>query len=362
MLSKGVPRGRAMISSKNANPFAPSRGPVALSLTVLIFYAVLVSSGLHQAYLGSQFHYLWDNGIRLSEWYSARPAGVFDVNGGTLVVTEAHRLRYALSYPLFLLADATTVSVDRLFSMTVPIAAAGAVWAISSTVVAVSGKRLTPFGIVALLPLAALFVFMDGRLIYAIFGYCVLIWVMLGNHGLSLTAVLLGATFGLLFTSVSSGTQFSATLAILFLCVAAYRRARGLEARLVALAPAFYVILLFHYDLHTATAKNISYYEGGLGGLLNALSHGFGRILLVQSQGPYLIGGIIIGGFSACTFLVLVIRRGANVRMIGLITLAVGTGAFGYSALSLAIVPVTLWAACWLNQAGRFGVIATLGR
>lgn len=284
------------------------------------------------------------HGVTFANWTTLQSAGLIDSFGRDLIITESHRLRYALVYPLYLLGNAVGVSPHALMTGLVPFAAAITVWAIARVIETQSHAPLRKLGWLALLPLAAIFFFMSGRLILAYLGYALLLRLLLrlliGPPIGALLLRLLGIAVALWLTSVASGTfvlGLGTTFLVGFLDTL---RARGGLARVLAATPALFALLLFHYDLTVMLFKNIAYYGGGLGGAVQMLDHGFGSILLKLPFGA--LGLVGLGIFAAgLAFALWRLLRGVEDPRLPLIVLfALAMGAFGGSTLSLAVLPI----------------------
>ncbi len=327
----------------------PQWPELTLAFGILAAFYALILSGGYQANLGVQVHYLWDNGIRLSNWYAPRPEGLIDNVGNDLIVTESHRLRYALTYPLFLLAEGRPFSPDDLYTLLVPILAVGTCLLCLGSAAQVAEKRIAAWAVLAVVPLGGLFFAMDGRLIFAFFGYALVLRAMLADAS-GLAAKLMGLTIGIIFASVSSGTMLSALGLVALLSVWQARAVTSALDRLVALAPIFYAVLVFHHDISVAVFKNVAYYGGGLSGVVSMLDHGLGRVMirLAASPGWALIGGVIGGLGLAGLFRTL--RRLNEPLFPMIVLLAAALGLFGYSTLSLVSIPISAWAVLLINR------------
>lgn len=330
------------------------RSPQAmLALATGLLLVGMVAFGGHTATLGEQVHYLWDNGIRLTSWYADRPEDLRDSVGGLLVVTESHRLRYALTTPLFHLADATSLSVDHVYTLTVPVLAAATVWLAAGAAAAALGRPLSWRGCAAIVPLTLVLTAMDGRLILAFFGYALVLWVLF-RPGPSLGWRLIAVSTGVLFASVSSGTMMSALGLVAVLSIWAAVKAPDRLARLLAVVTLAYVGLTFHHDVQVALFKNIDFYGGGLSGAVAMLEHGAGRALLDVASSPALAVALLCAVAVAGTGWVVVLSRVKDPDLCLALGVALVLGLFGYSTLSLALIPMSVWGAIgigrWLDR------------
>lgn len=338
---------RPRVSSAKRSP------QVVLALATGLLLSGMVAFGGHTAALGEQVHYLWDNGIRLTNWYADRPEDLMDSVGGVLVVTESHRLRYAVTTPLFHLADATGLSVDHVYTLTVPVLAAATVWLAVGAAAVALGRPLSWRGCTAILPLALVLTAMDGRLIVAFFGYALVLRVLLRPEP-SMGWRLIAVSMGVLFASVSSGTMMSTLCLVAVLSISATVMAPDCIARLLAVVTMAYVGLAFHYDVQVALFKNIEFYGGGLSGAVAMLQHGAGRVLLDFASSPALAVALLCIVAVAGTGLVVVPFRIKDPDLFLGLVVALVLGLFGYSTLSLALIPMSVWGAIgigrWLDR------------
>jgi hypothetical protein len=327
-----------MQSVTQSHAFSTKLPWVALGLVVL--YVAAIMAGLYRAELWSQVEYLWLHGVDLFNWYQIQAAGQTDTFGRDLIVTESHRLRYALVYPLYIIADVLGISPHLVFTYVVPLAVAGTVWAIARVIEAQSASPLSRLAWLALLPLAAIFFFMGGRLVLAYLGYALLLRTLIGSPVQSLALRLLVIAAALWLTSVASG-PFVLGLATTFLVgVIDLAKARGGIARLLGITPPVFAFLLYHHDLGVTLFKNIAFYGGGWTGAVQMLDHGFGSVLLGLPFGlPELIALAVVGAGLAFV-LWRALRCVHDPRLPLILLLALAMGAFGGSTLSLAILPI----------------------
>lgn len=312
------------------------------ALLAFFVFAASVALGLQDASLNVQVHYLWNNGIALSDWYVERDVHALGSDGKPLVVTEAHRLRYALSYPVFLVSERSGINPDTLFTMLVPLFASGTVWFIGA-IASRSTKTNKPRAVtLAVLPVFGSFFLMDGRLILAFLGFALVLYAALSPYEENLAKVILLAIVGMLFVSVSSGTFISVFLVLTATCLHNAAVAKTIKARLVAATPALFVALLYHYDLWVSASKNVAYYGGGSSAFIRLLEHGYGTAVVFVLETPVLVGLAIAVVLGLSIVGLRLLRALQEPRFFLIATATVLLGAFGYSVLSLAIIPVSL--------------------
>lgn len=139
---------------------------------------------------------------------------------------------------------------------------------------------------------------MNGRIIFSFFGISIIIinnlkiWSGMNlNHGLLWSYVA-----GIVFSMVSSGTMLvSIAIAILGVILSRHfkevLKSKILYLYLILASP---VIYFFSKYIVLMIKKNIDYFGGGISGVINMLSHGVGKILLVDNI--ILASIIVIGG------------------------------------------------------------------
>ena len=285
------------------------------------FFFLFLFSPFHEFRLWSQVTYLRGNIPNL----------------GNLLI-EAHLLRYMLVYPIFVLSDQTGINADKLFSAICFVMLFFTVRCCTKMANYCFHKGELYFIIFFALLFLLISAFMNGRIIFAFLGFSYLLLAVQNWEKMNLSNFgLLSRIFPALFLcSVSSGTFLSCFNGlILWSFVFINRTKRSI----------FYyiLILLFVFSpiLKLYLLKNINFFGGGFVGFVNMLSHGVGKIFLVI-------------GFDSLIFLILIF---ANLTIIGISLLyydryhrlyfiflgsSIASGFFGYSTLSLAIVPASI--------------------
>ncbi|QBY01295.1 hypothetical protein E2K80_11620 [Rhodophyticola sp. CCM32] len=317
----------------------PVMTPAILAAITFLIYVACIFGGIYQATLWSQVGYLWDHGWTIANWQSPLSDDPADQLRANSVRPAAHRLRYFLTYPLFWLGSQLGISADRLFTSLAPLLSATTIWSVARVIVVRSGRPLTCTSLLAILPLAGIYFAMDGRMMLAFCGFAILLCAHLAPLRTAPYWVALGSAAALFLTSVSSGTFYSAFTALVVLSFGTTIRAQTMLARLHGLIPLLFILLLYHSDLSSTLEKTLAYYGGGLSGLAGMVGHGFGAYFLNLEMTPIMLSALILGMVSCVTIACWLLRRGHETSLSLVLFTSIAMGVFGYSALSLALIP-----------------------
>jgi hypothetical protein len=317
---------------------------VALLAMVPLLLSVLL--GLKSYAVWPQIGYLWSVG--------ANPIT-------ELVQTSPHALRFALIYPILGIAELLGVAHDTLFTVVL-------LWVCFLTILTMNrivGMIVTApcktvlLDVMTATILVFLFFLMNGRIGFAFLGYAVLLLVIVRHHYqrefsiISSIALLIGLTL----CSVSSGTLTSAAfivfLAVYFEACRSFRRGSLTRSGLALFFSCFVLgVLLTRFSL-VGIYKNLSFYGGDSEGFMRMLEHGFGGALYPALHAL----GLPLAIFLAVTMGVLfslLLSRMPHSLLVHLLLAAIVCGAFGYSTLSLAALPlIALMAVVFASRSKR---------
>lgn len=313
-----------------------------LSFLIVLPLILAVLLGFKTFVVWPQITYLWETRLGLFEGFQE---------------FGAHGLRYALMFPILWTSELLGISYDLLFSYVIlPIV----FWTGHNCIIAV--KECNPEFRQSLLSsflvfgsLTAIFFVMNGRIAMALLGYSLLLPALLAvqqRKRVNLVTIVMMLS-GMILCGVSSGTLVSAIAAFLLtvfialgLIVTRLRLNRTTFVLAVTLALAVYVL---GNSLFIGILKNLEYF----GGFVQMLDHGYGRIFLdiVYGVPPWLlvISGVllVLAGVSA-------LQMFRYPHLTAVFILACGCGAFGYSTLSVAVIPALVLSLLYLEKSRFF--------
>lgn len=262
-------------------------------------------------------------------------------------IGHPHGLRYLLTYPVFVVSHSLGIRFDYIFSI------------VCMVLVALVAHVTHRIRIITLHPadnsfdkfiISSLYIcislVMNGRILFAFLGYSlsILLFVSASNtrrFNFFKSFLILGISS--LLMSVSSGTLsefYLYCIAIFFLIILQSARSGKLYFGEVGVIISIIIVLFIFIDpFIIGIEKNIAFYGGGPQGLIHMLSHGFGKLfsmisplfLVIVFPILLLVGLLICKFFKKVPFDIFTIATALIV--------ACAAGAFGYSVLSLAIVP-----------------------
>lgn len=347
------------------------RSDRAWALAVFLCLTVLVLLGVAWLELWSQVRHWWSSDWVNFGWTEGNgyfyPAPVFGtgiepgadplsddaVARSDGYVDYSHFLRRIVTFPFFWLGLQLGVDPHKVYSSALPACAALTYFLAARSAAICSDKALSITGLIVLLPIAALFIFMHGRMPLAFLGYALVSWAVLSGGNIWQPKKVLVATLGIFIAAVSSGTML-ACLIIFFLfgTISAV-----MQKTLKPLLGILFVAAVFYIPIESAVIKAVLFYGGGLEGAILTLSHGFGSIL-------FQFDSILLSLLVALCFLIavsllyyaLVILSGSwKLPLLTLVTAALG--AFGFSILALAVFSGTVMLVVILesSRVSKFG-------
>ncbi|WP_428026097.1 hypothetical protein [Arcobacter sp.] len=248
-----------------------------------------------------------------------------------------HALRVTLLYPILEFVRLMNVDENFFFSLILFI--------LLFCTYRLVKKILNNLGINKTLPILLflffLSYFMNGRIIFAIFGNTLILFALFSYEWNNISKLkLMGfLTIGAFFTSVSSGTFSVALVTILlfyFLSFLAYfpiikKKYFGIYMFLLVffLSSFPFIALLF--------IKNLNYYNGSI---INMLNHGYGKIFLINHY------FIILLSYMVCLMSILLLYISKRYRIyifsLSQVFASVLVGLFGYTAFLSGIMAYIL--------------------
>lgn len=205
---------------------------------------------------------------------------------------------------------------------------------------------------------------MNGRIIFAFYGYILLInsAIKLGKHDtfIKLKEIFL-FVIGICFTAVSSGCMFIG-IAFASLCLLIkwiYIKSIWDKIRVVVM---FCITgLVFHKILIKGVKyivlmvnKNLDYFGGGITGFLGMLQHGLGKVLSDFLYDTYIL--VFAVGIVIIIFNILIVKKiyikkynFTTIMSIALNLCCYGI-LFGFSTGSMGIIPILALCGCYFNQ------------
>lgn len=294
---------------------------LAWHVVAIVYTFLWMFSSVHDFHLWSQVTFLQGSTPDFSRIY-----------------TQAHFLRYLLVYPIFVAGDTFSLDTNEIFNALCFVM----LFYISKNCVKTSQYYLKYNVLVSALFFTFIFVtvsaFMNGRILFAFLGFSYLIvtvhrWELhrLGNRGLFIRLFIV-----LLLCSVSSGTFL---LCIIFLLawsvVTIQRRKKALypyiALLMIVLGP---IISLYIF-------KNADFYGGGVAGVVNMLQHGAGIIFYTVDLDLLILTCINLIFFLFFS-VVLYLHAKNHQLLLGFLGCSIVCGLFGFSTLSLGIIPFSI--------------------
>ncbi|MDP0561675.1 MAG: hypothetical protein QS721_04820 [Candidatus Endonucleobacter sp. (ex Gigantidas childressi)] len=259
-----------------------------------------------------------------------------------------HATRIALIYPIFQLSDILNINVLTLYSLTVLILLVLMYKIILSILRSYSVAHLAFFILVFLLILS---LFMHGRIVFAMFGNALILYVLFTRihfpRKMNFMKLVIYLMIALWFCSVSSGTFTVAVGAIIIFCSLRmligwpYIQRRFLILFVVLIA----LLILMSPILLQMINKNLDYYDGSL---ISMLNHGFGKYVLDYF---YVTGVLLfIASFLFVKFICFLKRNKEFILPLSMIIASLAIGLFGLSSLASGLPAYILFIYMYLNK------------
>jgi hypothetical protein len=310
-----------------------SRQQVTLAIVVtwLLFSAAVV--------LGLKSFNIWEQVVEIHARNWTLTA-LYDVR-------HAHFLRYAVAYPIFVVADGLGVSVDFMFNLVCTTLLLVLVLVLRATERAAGAgpgieTRVVAYAVI----LFGAAYFMNGRVLFGLLGFSLLIlafarYFAVGRWSWWAFPVL---AVGTLLCSVSSGI-FAVAFMFQGLCLAFGLAGVGVASwrnRLGMAVSVAVVFMIFQEFLLVGVVKNLEFYGGGMWAIWEMLNHGAGRYITVID--PMLLLLAVPLAVMVAYIGVYLVSRSTAINTVTLIALAsaVAGGVYGFSTLSIGLIPLLL--------------------
>lgn len=262
----------------------------AIALIYYIILLLLVQNKIIVFDFIPQARFLIENNTNIFYWFS---------------VGNPHAIRLLAAYPAYIIVKLYKVNLDLAYSYYSIV-----LFTITYLFIIDSGYKLQKKkylldskikNLLALIPLFILAFIMNGRLIVAYLGFCILIHLFLdlfnANNKPNMIVFLIKGSFGFFLTTVSSGTMITAIIYIIIsmgILISKEEKMgkhkRTIFVTILVLSPLLYKVFIYIWMM---TMRNINYYGGGISGVFNMLNHGIGKYFLADGS-IYLIGSMIV--------------------------------------------------------------------
>ena len=255
---------------------------------------------------------------------------------------NAHILRYYLTLPLFYVSVITNVSYNYLFTLIFPLLVFLSANYINKSVLNIVGFNERQQGlnfIFIFLLLSTITFFMNGRMIFAVLGASVLLFLSIRINRFSFIRLILLFFVGIFLTSVSSGAfvvyylSFSSILFFYFI-------ESEDDYRFILVLVFVFISLVLNSFLFEAVMKNVDFYGGGISGFFNMLNHGLGKILFYSDLGFIWLMSIFCALAVFLLALLVFFQYHKLQPLIILFLVSLAGGLFGYSTLVMSIPPI----------------------
>lgn len=322
-------------------------GKRALVATLLVLtLLVAIVTGVKSYELWPQVTYIWD--------FKSNP--IIEFSNG-----NPHALRYAVVYPIFVFSDYFQMNYDEVFSY---VAIGFLLWTFLSTCNVLNSLGHDVSNNLAWLffvggVMMSLFLLMNGRASFAFLGYSMLLAAVTQFHFGERVSLLfpLQVLLAVTLCGVTSGTLFSAlgsySIFLFFELRNAARRGRIKGRFVLAALSALAVAYSLTDVVLILVEKNLVFFGGGLDAVFAMLKHGAGAIIepVVDSIDPLL--AVFLAGIVALAVYIQIVSS-RNRFILGIMAMAIGLGAFGFTTMSLAAIPVTVTIVVYLRGRLKF--------
>jgi hypothetical protein len=305
---------------------------LAWCFAAILFGLILPFSGVHEFNLWPQVNILRGTSPKFID-----------------ILSQAHFLRYLLVYPIFIAADIFNLDANKIFSFFGFFMLFFIVKNCTKMVKFYVNNNEIFFLVWFSFIFLVLAMSMNGRIIFAFYGLSYLLvslhrWERYEHTNLGLFLRIFPALF---FCSVSTGTFLACLLGLMFWSIIFVNRSkRRFNVYFVALgvvvSPVATLFLL----------KNVNFYGGGIGGLFNMLNHGAGKIFYSIDLLSLVLLILIIVHIIFFAMLLLLYLEKYRLLIIFTVTSAFA-GLFGYSTLSLGVIPASVLSILFLTSSRR---------
>lgn len=269
---------------------------------------------------------------------------------------HVHAVRLFIAYPGYIISTWYQISLDKGYSYYLILIFFLTFITVFNLSMIKNAHSVFSTAALALFVLGLCFI-MNGRIIFAFLGYALVITAALeqARHKCFIRlweGILYG--IGILFTTVSSGCMIIGFLftAFCFFIKWAYIRSAvrklyvvmGLIGSAVVFFPVVKKVIAY---IAFMINKNITFYGGGIEGVIGMLQHGLGRIFPQFTTNMYLF--LLIAGFFAVIVNAVLLKRFfiQNFNFTAIIALALNLSCYGilvgFSTGSMGLIPFFAW-------------------
>lgn len=254
-----------------------------------------------------------------------------------LILTHPHGLRYTLTYPIIFAGNWLGVSYSNVFTALSPVILILAPIFLSKTVlfykrdVSVNNKKI--LFLFLSLTVVSIAHFMNGRMLFALSGFSVLIYCIVYFEILLKKYIVILAFLSLLFMSVSSGAFVVGLISTAFIVFYSFFRRPtkgGFVMIFLSLAGFAYLLPL----ISMLIMKNIDYY----GSVYLMLNHGYGKFAFIASS-EVLWVLLLIFTLITSVLIYFINSYKKYIPLLFVFLVPIVIGMFGNSVLALSIIP-----------------------
>lgn len=280
------------------------------------------------------------------------------------IYLHPHGLRYTLVYPIYLMAELLQVSPDIILSLAV-LAMCVMISHSLSHCIALHRKSTNIWKVkfFVFLFFAALTLFMNGRLIYGLCAYSLMIYglfLFVKDKDATIKKQVLAAcliSLAILFSSSSSGVAISFyAISVSSICIyLLYAFRQKIRINYPVMISMFIFFLLYTPIILFLINKNLAFFGGGFDGFLLMAQHG-----MLNGMDDYLVFKVLCCGFTALLACFVYFYRNSLTRDPLLfftaycMALMILLSLFAFSILMMAFIPAILMSAFLLS---RFSIL-----
>lgn len=262
------------------------------------------------------------------------------------LVLHPHGMRFLLVSPIFIVSDSSGVHYDVIFTGIAP-------WMLLSTILLLlkqvlhfkknisENQKKMLFVFFSILVIFLAF-YMNGRILFALLGFSIVSYVLVCWDALGGGKKVVLIILSLFLMSVSSGTFMIGVISIsLFVFYSMVKK--GLKKNILVVFLFFMGLMYSLPLLEVLVMKNIDYY----GGVYSMLDHGFGQVL--TSFEPVVFWGVVSSFILALLIQIFLISFYKKyLVLLYILMVSVSVGVFGYSALTMALIPLFIMSGIFL--------------
>ncbi len=308
--------------------YSPVKHEVLFKWGVVFVYTLSCLTGVVSFELWSQVIVIWEK--------------EYDNIINIIMMNHPHLLRFLLVLPVFLLSNILSVDYNYIFSVFVPVLVILSVLNINKVVIDFD-EQYRDFEkyilfVSTFIFVASISLFMNGRMLFAIAGGSILLYITHFWDRLKFSSVVTGSFVGLFISSVSSGVFTGYVVSFIAVSIFNLLVVRSRKNKALFLFSILYFVVVAPF-LWKYFFKNIEFYGGGVEGFIEMLNHGFGFILLLDAE-YFILPALFL--VLSIVFFATVITRFDKLRVVFLLLLvAISGGVFGYSTMVIGFSSLT---------------------